>query len=485
MKYITLSSEYVLRIDPNGAYLIGVSGIGRDSKPSIVQIPYYMGIIFSILGKEPYEQAILSISKETGLSQKAISHFVFQLINAQTSKSYKINDNYVIIFPKDILTYSDTPETREFYVESGAGDLLRPFELTRPTMPTSVNLMTTVACTTDCLYCYANRKLKNPLECEEIIQLLKYLKKEGVVNATLTGGDIFAFNGWREILAEIQNLDYNHFISTKTPLTREDIEYIANLGYDSLQFSLDSSDPAILSKMVNVEGEKYIRQVTEFLNSCTDKGLKVQIRSVLTSLNSKIEEIERLYEFLCSFECVCKWDMTPAFFSEYKKKQSKEYKVSNEDLSQIYNLSKRSDSKIPIRVSKISKDGYILKKYQDVESFCSHNQICLANYTTLSILANGVCSLCEMLYENEEYMLGDIRQQTVKEIWNSPKALTLYAPLQETISSDSPCHTCEVFQKCKASHNKRICYLNIHKTGKSSDFPDPACPLADDSSLIL
>lgn len=485
MNFIVLSSEYVLRLDPNGAYLIAVNGIGRENKTALIQIPYYMGIIFYLLGKEPYENAVISISRKTGLSPDAIKHFVSQLVNADTPKSFKINENYTLVFPKGILNYSEFAEKRDFYVETKYSDLLRPFAITRPTMPTSVNLMTTVTCNTDCVYCYANRKLKNTLDCKEILQLLSNLKEEGVVNATLTGGDIFTFNGWKDILAEVKRLGYSHFISTKTPLSREDVLYISELGYNSLQFSLDSANPSILSKILNVDGDIYIQKCIDFLSLCIQHNINVQIRTVLTSHNSSLSGIKHLYHFLNRFGCVCQWDMTPAFFSEYKKEQSQKYRASNEDLTTIYNFSKHKDLKIPIRISKVTEEGYNLQRYTDVESFCSNNQICLANYTTLSILANGVCSLCEMLYENEEYLLGNIRKQTVKEIWNSPKALALYAPLQKDISSNSPCSKCNVFNTCKASHNKRICYLNIHKTGHTSDYPDPACPMASSSDLIL
>ncbi|QCD37251.1 SPASM domain-containing protein (plasmid) [Muribaculum gordoncarteri] len=80
--------------------------------------------------------------------------------------------------------------------------------------------------------------------------------------------------------------------------------------------------------------------------------------------------------------------------------------------------------------------------------FC-RNQICLANTTSLSILANGLCSICEMLYDHPEYILGSVRKASISEIWNSEKALNLYSPQQENIESDSPCKTCEVFSKCK------------------------------------
>lgn len=120
-----------------------------------------------------------------------------------------------------------------------------------------------------------------------------------------------------------------------------------------------------------------------------------------------------------------------------------------------------------------------------MEDFVISNQICLANTTSLSILANGKCSVCEMLYEDEDFILGDIHVNSVREIWNSPKAKNLYFLSQDTINSESPCCKCKVFAECRQGYGKRICYLDIKKTGKSLSFPDPRCPMAEDCDLIL
>lgn len=120
-----------------------------------------------------------------------------------------------------------------------------------------------------------------------------------------------------------------------------------------------------------------------------------------------------------------------------------------------------------------------------VSEFVCRNQICLANTTSLSILANGLCSICEMLYDHPEYILGSVRKASISEIWNSEKALNLYSPQQENIESDSPCKTCEVFSKCKTTFGKRICYLDITKVGGNQEDPDPRCPLSKKTKYIL
>ena len=59
------------------------------------------------------------------------------------------------------------------------------------------------------------------------------------------------------------------------------------------------------------------------------------------------------------------------------------------------------------------------------------------------------------LYENEEYSLGNITELSLNEIWNSPKALSLFSPEQNETSTNSPCHTCKAFDECKKKIDKR------------------------------
>ena len=145
------------------------------------------------------------------------------------------------------------------------------------------------------------------------------------------------------------------------------------------------------------------------------------------------------------------------------------------------------DKIFPVYLSKITSCGYKLKQYPTVDEYVSYNQKCYANSYSMSILASGECTICEMLYDNRDYLIGNIRNQTLAEVWNSERALLLYAPMQPSISEASPCHSCTVFDKCRKSISKRVCYVDIAKTNKlnSLNFPDPRCPMANAVSVVL
>lgn len=483
--YITLSSAYTIRNEEKASFLIRVDKIInlRRSDFGAFCIPPFIGYILAHIGDQEYPKSLEVISNELSISSQAIDKFVQQLVNNSENKEFKINDTQSIVLPAFLLKQTTEKQNRNFYQDTRFNGLA-DYALVRPSAPISANLMVTTKCNTNCIYCYANRKLQPLLPTEKIIDLIKELYEQGTVNVTLTGGDIFAHPDWRIILQNMRFYGYKPFLSTKTPLTFDEIQVLRELGYDEIQFSLDSSNSQILKSLIKVTPQ-YIKKVSSFLKDCSILGLDVLIRSVLTKLNASSSEILSLYEFLKNFQCVKEWIMTPAFFSSYKEKEYKSLEVQNEDLIDVYRFSNQDNLAFRIGLNKISDRGYVLKKFEDVDEYVCNNQICMANTTCISILANGDCSVCEMLYDNPEYLLGNVLESSIKDIWNSNKALRLYFMNQNDFPTNSSCKNCKVFNKCRNGYGKRVCYLDIAKSGHSKFFPDPRCPLAEICNFIL
>lgn len=285
-------------------------------------------------------------------------------------------------------------------------------------------------------------------------------------------------------MKRIIELNYNPFISTKTPLDKNGIDLLKFLNYKEIQFSLDSCDPGILKKMVNVDKE-YFDKIRQMLEYSSTQGLGIKIRTVITKLNGSKEQFDKLFNFLSQYECIKGWDLTPVFFSEHKKNRTTELKPENEDLKYIYNFAYSFNGKFKIHIDRVKEDGYKVKRCQTTNEFVKCNQTCLANVSTISILANGKCTVCEMLYNNPTYILGDIKQQTLKEIWNSEKALNFYYPEQKNFPKDSPCSSCGEFKECRLNYGKKVCFSDIGKMKLRPEDPDSRCPMAKDTDLLL
>lgn len=483
--YYILSPSYTIRNEKNCSYIIKINHITseKESNFNTLTIPPFMGYILANIGKYPIPHAYEIISRKLSVSPLSIKTFVEQLVGRTGTSRFLISNNLEINLPINLLVYSEKPQKIE-YLESSNFNPREEFVIKRPSMPTTANLMVTTKCNTDCIYCYANRSLKPTMSTSEIIRIINELHDGGVINLSLTGGDIFTHKEWHLILKETHRCGYKPMLSTKTPLNKDSLLLLKKLGYHEFQFSLDSYEPQVLSTLLKVK-HNYIDCVVDMLKNCIDLDLKIQIRSVLTKLNGNYEQFSNFYNFLTQFSCIKEWDITPAFFSEYKKDTYKDYKIENENLKKIYRFTQQTDLKLRIGINKFNSDGYVLKRCSSVEDFVCKNQICLANTTTISILANGLCSICEMLYEHDEYILGNVLTDSIFNIWNSNKALNLYSPKQEEIVNDSPCKECSVFENCKTKFGKRICYLDIAKMKGEKDDPDPRCPTAKKCNIIL
>ena len=189
-------------------------------------------------------------------------------------------------------------------------------------------------------------------------------------------------------------------------MTEDDVKLLKGIGIDKMQFSLDSIDGGIIQVMVG--GSKaYVEKVKKMFLYCQQNGVSLNVRSVITIHNGTVENFKELYDFLSQFENIIDWVITPAFYSEFKE-EYKDYTPRNEQLASISSYVDAQKKHFPIFLNKINKCGYQLKRFKTVNEFVSNNQICHAGNYMLSILTTGICTPCEMLYDNPDFVLGNI-----------------------------------------------------------------------------
>lgn len=94
------------------------------------------------------------------------------------------------------------------------------------------------------------------------------------------------------------------------------------------------------------------------------------------------------------------------------------------------------------------------------------------------ILPDGNVTMCEQLYWNKNFIVGNIIHHNLAEVWNSDKAKAIFFIKQEDIPSDSLCHSCKQFEACRSI--RQVCYREIvRKYGTDKwYYPDVNCPFA-------
>lgn len=487
MNYIKLNPQYTVRNEKCCSFIVklekqidkGVKEISRD----VFVVPSVVGFILAEIGKDMESASLGKLSLSLGINIAIIEHFVHNLIGKKESKITYNNQTFII--PTHLLVYSTYKDERCYHFEKGFSPFDK-FVNKRPVVPFNVGIMVTTACSTNCIYCYAKRSHKISMPLQTIKKIIDECHDIGVSNVALTGGDVFARKDWHELLAYTISKGYYPFLSTKTPLTENDVKYLKEIGINKLQFSLDSIDSSLLKVMIGSTCT-YVERVRQMFLNCLQYGVHLNIRSVITIHNGTVNNFSDLHAFLSHFDNITDWEITPAFYSEFKE-EYKDYTPRNDQLASVSSYVEAQKGRFLIFLNKINRCGYQLKRFKTVEDFVKNNQICHAGNYMLSILATGICTPCEMLYDNPDFVLGNIYGSTLKNIWNSPKALSVCAFSQiDEMETLSPCKQCKVLDICRKSIDRRICFVDISKTlgNGYSGYPDPRCPKSTVTGYIL
>lgn len=491
MEYVRLNHQYALRHGRQCSYIVKRNGSYDDSilpgTNSFSIIPKYIGSIVSALGFHPYDKDIITISKKLGVKESTLRSFLERLIGNEKPLSLLDGTNEVI-FPKRFLVKQDKRRNQNDraieYIKLLSKDMDSIFKPERPQYPLNINLMITNKCSTNCAYCYANRSIDEDLTTALMLDFINHAKRIGVVNLTLTGGDLLMRKDSLQIFEACIKSQFSLFISTKTPQSEEYVRRLKSIGVNEVQFSLDSANTSTLRRLLNVS-DSYLDRVGSFFSACRNHKIKLSIRSVLTSQNTSLEEINNLYNFLLRYDNIAKWTLTPMFHSEYILNNDN-LCPENDKLAEIFAFTRGLNPPFSIFYNKLGEKGYLHTQYSDIADYISKGSTCLANTTSVSILCDGTCTVCEMLYKNPLFVLGNIKERTLEEIWNSDKAISIF---DGNISRNfnSPCNSCRHLFECKGDIFKHVCYVDVVKVHgmENGNQPDPKCPKCKKWNLIL
>ena len=481
MRSILFNPEYHLRQDGNRVILFSDEDVSDFSEDWFSFINPFHAMMFSFFdGQSSYDEELRRCASFFNISFKKIEKIVSLFLGRDCWFTIRSGE-FSINFPKNILLYIeagsqkriDQPSPNDFkYI--GTPD----YKTIRLGYPISINMELTMECYANCLYCYANRNLKDKsmLTLSEIKDVIKQAKQNGVYQIDINGGDVLLHPDIKEILYELVINGYHPLVSTKTILSKDIIDYIVSLKNVRLQISLDSANPEILHKLIGVS-DSYLTGMSTALAYLSKKHIKTQINIVLTKFNSDFLEIKKLLDYIARYETVTEVRFSPCGCSLYKKnfreivlsaKQMDSVMMKVEDMKESY-------PNLKIRFSSFEKKRDYAKENR--EKAFRNRALCTGGTRFAVLLPNGDMTICEELYDNPHFVLGNIRENSIEEIWNSPKALSLYkSPIKD--DTESPCKACSIQKDCRTGVG--VCWkLVLMAYGAEQwDFPDPRCPNA-------
>lgn len=392
-----------------------------------------------------------------------------------------------ILFPKNILvqmkylTTSFTPSqlmTVDFDCQDIDLDTRRYYS-----GPLMVTCMLNNTCMTRCVYCYADvqTKVQNLVPTYRWLRLIQEAKLMQVRQINLMGGEIFLYKDWDILLKELVDQGMSpEYLSTKVPLTNDLIVRLQNTGYTNcLQISLDAYDADILCSSLHVNAD-YLERVEKGLRLLDESGITYHVATVLHSCNGKEEELRKLFDFLITLSHLSDWRISPAVNSIMIDHEIfSKIKLNRFQIEMLFcyvndNLSSQSPFPIMLNRTAIDKSYYTCS----IGSEGFKGTVCSALNTHLFVLPDGKVSICEQLYWNTQFIIGDICSSSLKRIWLSDRSMQLANFRKENVQDSSPCKCCKLFDACYNNRNR--CWVDIIKAyGENSwDYPDPRCKYA-------
>ncbi|MDR0891963.1 MAG: radical SAM protein [Mediterranea sp.] len=482
---IVVNSQYFIRNEKKCSYIIYVGdyALAKAGGFSWVNpIPPFMGFLLSLFNGEEFDSSIKRGSEMLNISEDKVCSLVNKLINNEYSymSSFK---GVKFSFPAKLLIESTDESKTYTAIDANPFD---EFVIHRLSVPAYLNIMITSKCGTNCVYCYADRSRKDDMSTDIIVNLIKGAKEQGVAGILISGGDVFAHAEWRSILKTLCDTGNIPFLSTKIPLDESAIFYLKEIGLEMIQYSIDSFEPSMVKRNLRISSaEDYVTKLMDTLLFCDRLGLSINVKTVLTKHNSTLGNMEEIFHLLSKHNSVTSWNIVPAFCSTYKP-DYEEYKPREEALLTIAGYLATLKSHFQISMESVKKKSSPFKRFEAVDDFVKKNKGCGANTYSMCVFSNGKVSVCEMLYYNDLFYIGDVNISSIREIWNSEKALALYSfkhvgPKNE----ESPCYECKVQSTCRKQPLRKICYADIVKLyGKDKwDYPDPRCPQAPNCDL--
>jgi radical SAM protein with 4Fe4S-binding SPASM domain len=332
------------------------------------------------------------------------------------------------LFENEVIQFSEVPMPRDMVSEV---ELVHPLE--------NITMEITDMCNLNCMHCYNNshQKRKDELSLEEIYQLIDEIKRLGALKICLSGGEPLMHPHFFEIAYYIRDNSLGLELFTNgTLLTKETVKKLKDLNVLKVSVSLDSLTPEIHDSFRGKKGA-WIKTMEGIRNLKTE-GVNINPAISVSSLN--LDEVVPLLKFFLK-EGFQKYSFMPVFATG--RKTPLKVDISPDDFE------------------KALKKLYMWQKSHNItfQSFIKREGIqnCGIGCSSLVVKSNGDVVPCPAF--GKHVVLGTIRDQSLKDIWNDSVVLNTLRHLD--VENHPVCRTCHLVEYCKGG-----CIANVYlKTG--------------------
>lgn len=283
----------------------------------------------------------------------------------------------------------------------------------------NVQIEITERCNWRCKHCYLPEYQNYGIEKEKLFELFIELRKLGVFELTLTGGEIFTRKDIFEIIKCARKLGFNLTLFSNISLLNEvKIKILSEFYLSSISCTIFSMRDEIHDYITQKKGS--LQRCIKNINLLRRYNIPVEIKTIITKKN--LNTWKEVYNFAKSNNCMYSIDYEIFPQNDGNTKPL----LLSLDREEFYNNCNDLDN----------MRGFQAKSHSKNEYACDQ----LRNY--LFINSRGDVYPCEKFY----LKLGNIYSDKIEEIWKNSKILN---NIQEIKWCDlKTCSNCKIDKFC-------------------------------------
>lgn len=350
----------------------------------------------------------------------------------------------------------------------------QPQQISRLQAPLSLVLLPSYQCRTDCVYCYAQRPslpLAEYLSPERWVEVLTEAGEFGLDLLTFSGGDPLTYGGIDKLLEVARRYRMKYILPTKMRISRSRAHRLAELVGDgsAIQVSVDSFDPEIAAALTRTPG--YEKSARESIQNLVAAGVTVRTNTVVTPLNlASVDSLVRELHALGVFRA-----HLINYYRTYYRHEDQWY-LTRTQMDELNDTARRLQSELAwpeLKCNAGSRD-FSVPGLNGPEEWKGRAN-CSGGSSSCVILPNGDIVLCEQVPHSPPFVIGNVREHSLIEVWNSERLFEFVVPSREKFGS-TPCATCEEFDSCHRIYGR--CFRDAYFHYGTLFAPSPNCPKA-------
>jgi AdoMet-dependent heme synthase len=300
--------------------------------------------------------------------------------------------------------------------------------------PISVQWMATYKCNLKCKHCMVNagKPVTNELSTDEIKTFIEDISKMGVKTFFVTGGEPLVRKDIFEVMSYAHKKGLKTGMATNGLLINKYKDEIQSLNLSAIMVSLDGlkeSHKKIRGSNINYEE---LLESIRFL-----KTINIPKVGICTTVNKfNFDELESLKKLILSLQ-INEWRINIILPRGRAKIQGDKLLLNQEEQKRLFKFI--FNNKKLIKFSLCSEMGYFGKWNKKLRG--NSYFFCSCGWTSCTLMANGDIMACP-IYEKNNFIEDNIRQNSFKAIWENGLNKFRNLPLNEKCSHCKYLHNC-------------------------------------------